>query len=352
MALFSSAPKSLCILRLSAIGDVCHAISVVQAIQHHWPETEITWITGKIESQLIQALPNIKVVVFDKKQGFKGMRQVWRQLSSQRFSALLHMQAALRASLLSLGIKADYRVGFGCNRSREGQRLFTNKHLPNTSSFHVLDNFADFARYLGVPFELPRWNIPLAEQDRAFAKQHLGEKSTLVIAPAASKDERNWLSDRYAQVADYADSLGLQVVLCGSPAPREVKLGEDICHQTQNNVINLIGKTTLMQLTAILRQAEIVIAPDTGPAHLATTQGTPVVGLYAHSNPRRTGPYNSLGITASVYQQHAESQYGKAVEKLAWGTRAKGEELMQAITTDMVKQMLNKALNQREDNNE
>ena len=141
MALFTAPPRSICILRLSAIGDVCHAISVVQAIQAHWPSTEITWVSGKIEAQLIGDLPGIKVVVFDKKAGWAGMKAVWKALKGQKFDALLHMQAALRASALSLGIKARYRIGFSKNRTKEGQWLFTNRHLPSTESFHVLDNF-------------------------------------------------------------------------------------------------------------------------------------------------------------------------------------------------------------------
>ncbi len=344
MALFSSAPESLCILRLSAIGDVCHAIAVVQAIQTHWPETKITWVTGKIEAQLVTQLPDINVVVFDKKAGFAAMRKVWRQLSKQRFDALLHMQAAIRASALSIGIKAKYKVGFGPNRSREAQRFFTNKHLPETDRFHVLDNFAEFAKYIGVPFSKPQWNIPLSPSDLDFAEHHLSNKPTVVISPAASKDERNWITERYADIADYACEQGLQVVLCGSPAPREVQLGEAIAVLCRHPLKNLIGKTTLMQLTAVLKQAAVVIAPDTGPAHLATTQGTAVIGLYAHSNPARTGPYNSLDLVASVYDKHAESQYGQPIEKLAWGTRAKGDNLMQDISVDMVKQKLDLAL--------
>lgn len=118
MNLFTSPPSQLCVLRLSAIGNVCHAISVVQAIQKHWPHTRITWITGKIEAQLISDLPNVNVIVFDKSQGFKGMRAVWKQLNGIKFDALLHMQAAFRASVLSLGIKAKYKVGFSRNRTR------------------------------------------------------------------------------------------------------------------------------------------------------------------------------------------------------------------------------------------
>ena len=79
---------------MSAIGDVCHAIAVVQAIQKHWPQTKITWVTGKIEAQLIGDLPDINVIVFDKSQGLKGMKAVWKQLKGTKFDVLLHMQAA------------------------------------------------------------------------------------------------------------------------------------------------------------------------------------------------------------------------------------------------------------------
>lgn len=342
MSLFTKAPKSLCILRLSAIGDVCHAIAVVQAIQNYWPETRITWITGKLEAQLIGDLPNIEVVVFDKRQGFAGMRMLWQQLSKQKFDALLHMQAALRASILSWGIKAKYKIGFSKNRTREGQWFFTNRHLPNTDAVHVLDNMAQFARYIGVPFTEPHWNIPLTEQDEQFALQALAGKPTLVISPAASKDSRNWLTERYAQVAQYALDKGVQVVLCGSPAEREVRLATEIEALCLSPIINLVGKTNLKQLTAVLKHADIVIAPDTGPAHLATTQGTPVIGLYAHSNPYRTGPYLNLDKVASVYHQHVEAQQGKSVSELAWGVRAKGDNLMVDITTEAVIKQLDK----------
>ncbi|MZG55739.1 glycosyltransferase family 9 protein [Photobacterium lucens] len=335
MALFTTAPQSICILRLSAIGDVCHAIAVVQAIQKHWPETSITWVVGKTEAQLVSTLPNIKVVSFDKKAGWQGIKTVWHTLKDQKFDALLDMQVALRASLLSLGIKARYKVGFSRQRAKEGQWLFTNKKLPQTNALHVLDNFAEFARYLGVPFTEPHWHIPLSSEDIAFAQQHIN-KPTLIISPAASKDERNWLTERYAAVADHAVEKGLKVILCGSPTQREQALGESIIQHCHHPITNLIGKTSLIQLTALLKCATVVIAPDSGPAHLATTQGTPVIGLYGHSNPTRTGPYLSQQNVVSVYQQFAEKHYGKLVSELPWGARIKGRDIMTAISVDDV----------------
>ncbi|NVD05368.1 glycosyltransferase family 9 protein [Vibrio sp. JPW-9-11-11] len=336
-------PKSICVLRLSAIGDVCHALSVVQQIQRRYPSCNITWIMGKIEAQLLGDLEGINVVVFDKKRGFKGMKEVWQQLKGQRFDYLLHMQVALRASLLTLGIKAKKRVGFSWHRAKEGQWLFTNVKLPTTGAPHVLDNFAQFALYLDCPAQEPKWNIPLAESDYSALAQ-LGGKPYIVISPAASKDERNWLPERYASIADYAAGKGYQVVLCGAPTDRERRLADSIISFAEKPIHNLVGQTSLKQLTAVLSKAEVVIAPDSGPAHIATTQGTPVIGLYAHSNPRRTGPYNSLPYVASVYEQVAEAQYGKAVSDLPWGARVKGADLMSNISVELVEQQLDKVL--------
>lgn len=337
MALFTSAPSSLCILRLSAIGDVCHAIAAVQAIQKEWPSTKITWIVGKVEAQLIHDLPNITVLPFDKKLGFKGMKAIWSQLKDHHFDALVHMQLALRASVLTTGINAKYKVGFNRKRAKEGQWLFTNRKIEDTASAHVLDSFYSFVEYLGVPKSEPTWNIPLSNDDFAFVNSHIpSENPYVVISPAASKDERNWLTERYAQLADWLNEQGYQVVLCGSPSDREKQLGEHIESLTQLPIINLIGKTSLKQLTAVLNKAQVVIAPDSGPAHIATTQNTPVIGLYGHSNPKRTGPYNSLPYVVSVYEHHVTQQQNKPIDDLKWSTRVKGDHIMQDITLDMV----------------
>ncbi len=337
MALFTTAPKSICILRLSAIGDVCHAVAAVQAIQKQWPSTQITWIMGKIEAQLLHDLPGVRVIVFDKSTGFSGMKAIWKQLADQHFDALLHMQLALRASALTLGIKAKYKIGFNRKRAKEAQWLFTNKKIKDVSSAHVLDSFFEFAYFLGIDKSTPSWNIPLAESDINFAQQQRQENKPLfVISPAASKDERNWLTERYAAVADYAVQQGFQVILCGSPAPRELKLGSDIEALMNEQVTNLIGKTSLKQLTAVIREAQLILAPDSGPAHIATTQGVPVIGLYGHSNPNRTRPYLSKDTVISVYEKHVQEQHKKPLSELPWSARAKGDHIMADISVEQV----------------
>ena len=336
MTLDLNSINSLCLLRLSAIGDVCHAVAMVQAIQKQYPNLKITWVIGKVEYQLLKHLPDVEFVIFDKSQGWRSYFNLRKALAGQRFDVLLHMQVALRATIASLAISAKVRIGFDRARAKEGQWLVTNQRVDGLDTPHVLEGFMGFAKALGVTDLTPRWNIPVPVADTEFAKNMIpdGDK-TLVICAAASKAERNWLPERYAAVAEYAISKGFSVLLCGGPSELERNLAVEIEKNCKNSIENKVGKTSLTQLLAVLKQATIVLAPDTGPAHMAVTQGTPVIGLYAHSNPGRTGPYLSLANTVSVYDEVITTQHSQPV---AWGTRAKGEDLMSMIEIEPVLQ--------------
>lgn len=334
--------KNVCLLRLSAIGDVCHAVAMVQSIQRQYPEVKITWVIGKIEAALLKNLSNVEFVIFDKRAGLKGYLDLRDQLKGRKFDVLLHMQVALRASIASLCIPAKIKIGFDRRRAKEGQWLFTNKKIAPQKKPHVLEGFSGFAQALGVPTTQPSWQMPIADEDQLWASEQLiGNKPVAVISAAASKAERNWHCEGYAQIADELSQRGFHVVLCGGPTTQEILLAEEIISFAKSDLTNLVGKTTLKQLLAVLKIAHLVIAPDTGPAHMAVTVGTPVIGLYAHSNPQRTGPYNSQQYVASCYQDAVQEQYGQLVADLPWGIRAKGKTLMNGITFTQVKDKLN-----------
>ncbi len=334
----TSVPKSICLLRLSAIGDVCHAVAMVQHLQQCWPQTNITWVIGKVEATLLVGLANVELIIFDKKAGLKGYRDLWKKLQDQRFDILLHMQVALRASLASLCIRAKVKIGFDRKRAKEGQWLFTDQRVAAQTNPHVFDGFMGFVQALGLPKGSPSWQMPLTAQIQSWAsEQLLTERPIAVICPAASKIERNWHSEGYANIADYLTARGFQVVLCGGFATMEILLATEIISHANSQIINLVGKTTLKQLLAVLKKAHLLIAPDTGPAHMAVTVGTPVIGLYAHSDPRRTGPYLYQQYVVSCYHHVIEQQHNKPLAKLPWGIRAKGKDLMTAITKEQVK---------------
>lgn len=327
---------SICVLRLSAIGDVCHTLAVIQAIQRHYPEAEICWIIGKTEATLMNGISNVTLIPFDKKSGWKGILTLWRTLHRKRFDVLLNMQTAFRASVLSLAIRAKTKIGFNRERAREGQWLFTNVKVEQTACPHVLDGQMMFAKALGVQDLTAKWHLPNTQADLNYSAVFLDRtRKNVVIAPCSSKQEKDWLPANYAAVANALASHNVNVIICGSPSAYEMQAAEKI-QQLAPHCVNLAGKTSLKQLVALIYQADLVLSSDSGPAHIATTQDTPVIGLYAVHNPRRTGPYRDLDKVISVYDEAILTEYAQSWQSLPWATKAKGKGLMQQIKVEQV----------------
>ncbi|GLT20418.1 glycosyl transferase [Vibrio zhanjiangensis] len=332
MSLFSSPPESLCILRLSAIGDVCNTIAAVQAIQRHWPQTHIVWITGKLEAKLLEGIKDIEVIVFDKKSGWREYQKLWQALKGRKFDALLHMQYAFRASLATLGIKATYKLGFDKLRSQDFQSLFTNVKVPSPDSMHVLDGLLAFGHTLGIQDMTPSWSLTYSDQDKSWAENQLSsEKRNLVLVPAASKTYKNWTLQGYLALIEHVNLQGWQVILAGSPAQVETDLAAEIENNTECKLNNQVGKSSLKQMLALIDLADLLIAPDTGPAHMANAVNTPVIGLYAHHNPERTGPYQYRQYVVSAYEDAILVETGKSANELNWRARVKDKNAMQRI---------------------
>jgi heptosyltransferase I len=331
-------PASLCLLRTSALGDVSHVVPLVRTVQKHWPATALTWIVGKFEHKLVGDLPGVEFVVFDKRGGWKGWQAVRRALNGRRFDALLHMQVALRSNLLSAAVSARRRIGYDAARSRDLHRLFIRERIPARSGEHVLDALGSFLEPLGLRQTEVRWDLPVPEAAWAFAEEHLpGKVPTLIVSPCSSHRLRNWLPERYAAVMDQATQRGWRVVLCGGPSAYEREFGDAIAAKLQRGaVIDLIGKDTLKQLLALLRKADLVLTPDSGPMHLANAMGTAVLGLHAASNPHRSGPYSDRRWCVDRYDEAARRFRGKPASELRWGTKIEHAGVMELIQTDAV----------------
>ncbi len=347
MIKFSQAPKSLCIFRLSAIGDVTHILPVIHTLKKVWPQTEITWIIGKLEYQLVKSLPGIEFIEFGKSDGLKAYSQLRNQLKGRKFDVLLMMQVALRASIASLLIPARYKLGFDRQRAADFQWLFSNYRISGDYRVHVLEGFFQFLRTMGIEKHLYDWNLPISPEDiNHIEKMHLNSPY-VVINPCSSarrNNWRNWPAARYAEIIDYLSSKNFQIVLSGGTSRQEVKFGQSISSQCQSKVVDLIGLTSLGELLVLLQNASFVIAPDTGPAHMATIVDTPVIGLFASSNPLRTGPYKSQQILVNRYEDALRQYNHKNLEEATWGERVRNPGVMNLISVDDVVQNIDKLL--------
>jgi heptosyltransferase I len=342
-------PRSVCILRLSALGDTCHVVPIVRTLQHAWPGIELTWIIGKAEARLMSLVDGVEFITVDKRAGFGARHALREQLRGRQFDVLLHMQLALRASLVARNVSATVKLGFDRARARDLQWMFTNARVAPRTREHVLDSFFGFLAALGIKDRLVEWNIPLPEDARAYAERLIPDSQpTLIISPCSSHILRNWRPERYAAVADYAARRHhMRVILCGGPSTLEVETGAAIEKAATAKITNQIGRDTLPQLLALLGRATVLVTPDSGPAHMATMVGTPVVGLYAATNPARSGPYLSRLWCVDAYAQAARKFRGRAPEKLPWTEKIEHRGVMDLIEVDQVTGKLDELLRWR-----
>ena len=338
----SRPPARVCILRLSAIGDTCHALPVMRTLQRAWPQTLLTWVIGKTEASLMSGIDGIELVVLDKAAGAGGFFEVRRRLAGRRFDLLLMMHASMRANLTSLVIRADVRLGFDRARARDYQWLFSNARIAARGGEHVMDGLFGFAEALGIRERTLRWDIPVSEEDRAFAGRCIPSgRRAVIISPCSSqrfRNYRNWSIENYAALADHAaQAHQAAVILTGGPTHLEERYAAGICSLARNGrPTNLVGKTTLKQLLALLDRADLLICPDSGPAHMATAVGTPVIGLYATSNRMRTGPYLSQRWVVDHYPDAVKREFGVEVGRLPWGARVRDPDAMDLIKVEEV----------------
>lgn len=337
-------PQSICLLRLSALGDVTHVLPLVRTLRAAWPEVALTWVISRGEQKLLDGLPGVTFLVYDKKTGLAGMRALRRALAGRRFDALLQMQVAARANLLSAFLPARRRIGYDRARSKDLHGLFINERIPDRPGIHVLDALGSFCEPLGLRQTEVIWDLPVPEDAHAWARAQWPDDGapTLAISPCSSHVLRNWRAERYAAVADHARDQGWRVALLGGRSALERDTADAILAAMRppaqadgaDAVLDLVGKDTLKQLPALLARADLLMTPDSGPMHIANAMGTKVLGLHAASNPRRSGPYSDLRFCVDRYDDAARKYRGRPAAELKWGTKIEHDGVMDLVTVE------------------
>jgi heptosyltransferase I len=343
-------PRDICLLRLSAIGDACHSVPIIRALQSAWPDCRITWIIGRVESKLMSLVSGVELVTVDKGRFPGELMRLRREFAGRRFDLLLHMQASARASLVSTLVRAPIKLGFDRARARELQWLFTNRRIAPRRRQHVLDSFMGFADALGITQHPPVWNLPLPPEALAYARAVIPDpRPTLLVSACSSHALRNWRAERYAQVCDHAaQRWNMRVILCGGPSAIERKMGDDILAHAAIKPVDQIGRDTLPQMLALLGAATALLSPDSGPVHMAGMVGTPVIGLYAATNPARSGPYFSRQWCVDRFAEAARKFLGREPDRLPWNVKIEKPGVMDLIEPSAVIEKLDRLMHERE----
>ena len=343
--------KSICILRLSSIGDITHMIPIIKTLQKHSPKTNITWIIGKTEYSLVKNMKDIEFVVINKKNIIKSIRDLLELRKRKIFDILLHMQVSLRSNILSLLVKSERKIGFDSINSKNLHRFFITESIKTVPNSHVLDNFFCFLKKLEIMDKEYDGDIGIIKnsfKDSEILSNMNIDKKYVVINPFTSSrsfNYREWNINNYIPIIKYLyKQYNLVTIITGSSTDNEINMAEKIYKGIINvcPVYNYVGKTNLQELYKILAGCEFYIGPDSGTLHIASILSKPVLGLYATSNPSRTGPFQNMKFIINKYPEALKKYNNKSVSNAKWGERVRDPKAMSLISINDVKLKINK----------
>lgn len=329
-------PRRICLVRLSALGDVVLATALVQTLRKSFPDAQLTWITSAMTRDLLGGLAGVEFITLPRPMRLRDYLALRRALRGREFDVLLAAQASFRANLVHACVPAARKIGFDARRGRDLHGLFVKERIPYRDE-HLAEGFLAFAGALGVAPEnyVRQLALPLEDADRAAAHALVGEGRYFVINPAASKAERNWRAERYAAVAEHVTrATGWRIVLTGGASSTEQALTAEVAAHLKFPATNLAGRTSIRTLAAVLARAEGLLAPDTGPVHLAAAVGTPVIGLYAVARSALTGPWPEQHYCVDRYAEAARQFLGTT--QPGWHQRVHDPRAMDLITVEDV----------------
>jgi heptosyltransferase I len=296
--------RRIALIKPSALGDVIHALPVLNALRHKFPDAHIAWVINRSYQSLIAGHVALnETIPFDRGAMKAGWRKaakaslgLARQLRKRRFDLVIDLQGLARSGLMTLATGAKRRVGL--STSREGAHLaYTDiVTIPKPGERHAIDHYWCVAEALGVGDIPKRFDVPVQPESRAWVREQMKDlpRPWLAFGVGARWLTKRWPPDHFARLARQAqESFGGTVFFVGSPD--EAPLAQQVIAQLRGPTRDFVGTTSLQQLAGLLEAAEVMVANDTGPLHLAAALGRPCVAPYTCTQVRRHGPYGQTG---------------------------------------------------------
>ncbi len=296
-----SAPKRILLIKPSALGDIVHSLPVLTALRQRFPQAHLAWVVNRAYAPLLQGHPDLdEIIPFDR----NVLRRNWlagslayvdflRALRSQRFDLVLDLQCLLRTGLMALATGARCRIGL--RSAREGAHLCYTHLIEDRreqDSAHAVDRYWRIVQALGVASARRAFRLPIHADARAWAQQQLRDypRPWVMVGVGSRWRTKRWPPEFFGELVRRAQAeFGGTAVFVG--AAEEAELARTAAAGLAGPVCPLAGATTLPQLVALLAAADVMLANDTGPLHLAVALGRPVVAPYTCTLIRATGPY-------------------------------------------------------------
>ena len=283
------------IVQLSGIGDVVHALPLANDLKRSDPSRRVLWIAEPAPARVLEHHPSVdEIVVFDKARGIDGVIDLAHALRERPCDVTLNMQRYLKGVFPTLLSGAPVRVGLPPSKTREGVRLFNTHHLPEGPWRHTQDQLLGYREVLGLPSGAPvTWGITFSAEERTAQARFfrgLGQAPLAGVALATANPKKDWPPDRYPALVDALSHLGYRVLLIGGPGVRERAAAARVMADATLPPVDGLGDSVRAMMWMV-DGVDLLVSPDTGPLHIAHAVGTPVVGLFGHTNPARVGPW-------------------------------------------------------------
>jgi heptosyltransferase I len=294
-------PSRILVIRLSALGDVVHTLPAVDALRRAFPQATIGWLVEAPNADLVRlasSADEIFVVATRRWRRRKLAASTRQELvaslrSLRQFAAgewLVDFQGLLKSALLGRASGASVRFGFEKRSLREPlASLFINRPVAIDQSRHVVDWNMQLASGAGATADGVQWHLDRFAADPTGRFEPLARERPIVLNPGAGKAGKLWPLERFVELAGELIRRQYRVVV--SWGPGELEMARSIA---SGSGAELLAETNLRELTFVLRSARLLVAGDTGPLHIAAALGTPVVGLFGPTDPRRNGPYGQI----------------------------------------------------------
>ncbi|RME73610.1 MAG: hypothetical protein D6776_06765, partial [Planctomycetota bacterium] len=288
----------IAIVKVGALGDVINTLPLAVALRERFPDAEIAWVVGPLARPLVEHHPAVDHVIPYPRRDWRRLADCVRALRAFRPDVVIDAGRQLKTAVLARLSGARWRIGFDRARSKEGAWRFANVRTPEAIGHApVLEHYLELGALLGAPTEPVRWQIDPGADARRRVQALLPPAAGPLVAMtvSATKPANLWPPERLASLAARAvRERGAQVVLVGGPGEDERRRGALVAALAGPGVHDRTGRTTLHELAALLERADVVLAHDTGPMHLAVALGRPVVSIFGAADPLRTGPWRQL----------------------------------------------------------
>lgn len=299
------------IIKLSSLGDVIHTLPALAALRKAYPRAHLSWLVEPESAELLLDHPALDQVLVIPKNRWcreaaslrrwpalgKEFRHFLHALRGVRYDIVLDFQGLLKSGVLTGLARGKRKVGFAPGKERGD--IFLNEKVPYpVELLHAVRRYLLLTEHLACPVTTPSFSISLSQQHRnrviALLRQHhlACQQPLVLLHPGTRWQSKLWKEEHWAALGDrLQDELEAQVVFTGSTEDRA--LVERIRGRMRAPGVTTVGELDLKELAFLQACAEVVVTPDSGPMHLATAMGTPVVALFGPTDPALTGPFGN-----------------------------------------------------------